>query len=134
MITIPGRPIGKERPRLSMRGRTAVIYTPEHTRAYEETVGICARTAYHRPLKGWLKVIIRAYLDPERRQKYMKKSGVISSTKMRVPDLDNVIKAILDGMSKIVYVDDQQVKQIVAEMIYDSEERAEVEITEMEAI
>lgn len=43
------------------------------------------------------------------------------------PDVDNIVKAILDGLNGIVYADDTQVAELVASKKYDdSEERVEV--------
>ena len=36
------------------------------------------------------------------------------------PDLDNLVKAVLDGCNKIVYEDDQQVYSIWAKKVYET--------------
>ena len=38
-----------------------------------------------------------------------------------VPDLDNVVKCVLDGMNELVYQDDKQVAKLVACKLFDSE-------------
>jgi len=117
-LTIPGRPRAKQRPRIGYRGRRAYMYTPEETAAYEELVGFVARTHCRRPLDGLLEVRITVYFRDD-----------------ATPDLDNVIKAILDGMNRVAFGDDRQVKRIVAETKRAAgawEERAEVEIRPLE--
>ena len=91
-ITIPGRPVPKARPRLGVRGRTAYIYTPENTRAYEQLVGMCARAATPAPLQGPVEMQAFVYLRHGRRG-----------------DLDNYLKCICDGLNKIAWRDDSQV-------------------------
>jgi Holliday junction resolvase RusA-like endonuclease len=43
-------------------------------------------------------------------------------------DLDNVVKAVCDGLNGVAYADDCQVTSIKAERVQGSEERAEVEV------
>src|SRR5690606_41617572 len=51
-FVVPGRPHGKRRPRVTMRGRKAVVYTPPETREYEQRVAWEARAAGARPVDG----------------------------------------------------------------------------------
>ena len=92
VFTVPGRPRGKERPRM---GRNGKFYTPRTTREYEETVAWFAKTAYKgEPTK-----------DPVRLDM------TIRSSKSKA-DTSNILKSIEDGMNGIVYVDDKQIKEI----------------------
>jgi crossover junction endodeoxyribonuclease RusA len=92
VFTVPGRPRGKERPRM---GRNGKFYTPRTTREYEETVAWFAKTAYkEEPTK-----------DPVRL------NLTIRSSKSKA-DTSNILKSIEDGMNGIIYVDDKQIKEI----------------------
>ena len=42
---VPGEPVAKERPRTNMA--TGVVYTPDKTKNYEETVKWCYQMAAH---------------------------------------------------------------------------------------
>jgi Holliday junction resolvase RusA-like endonuclease len=44
------------------------------------------------------------------------------------PDIDNVIKIILDGMNEAAYLDDQQVHMISAEKRYGDLARVEIRL------
>jgi len=114
-FTVLGRPVPKKRPRLGIRGRRAYIYTPQETRAYEELIKLISKRAARKPLTGPLSVKMKVFVK--------KQKG----------DLDNIIKTILDGMNKAVYIDDSQIRKIDAEMITDgnAEERIEVEVKPM---
>jgi len=115
-FTIPGRPMPKARPRLGVRGRTAYIYTPESTRAYEQLVGMCARAATPAPLQGPVEMRAVIYLHRGRRG-----------------DLDNYLKCICDGLNKIAWLDDGQVVRIEAEIRRckkADDQRVEIEIRE----
>ena len=52
------------------------------------------------------------------------------------PDIDNLVKFVLDGMNGLVYKDDKQVVKLVAYKLYDSESdcggRTVVEVTEFD--
>jgi len=115
-ITIPGRPVPKARPRLGVRGRTAYIYTPENTRAYEQLVGMCARAATPAPLQGPVEMQAFVYLRHGRRG-----------------DLDNYLKCLCDGLNGIAWRDDSQVVRIEAEIRRckkANDQRVEIEIWE----
>ncbi len=114
-VVIPGRAVPKGRPRMSVRGRTAYLYTPEATVAYEQAVGLCARQQYRKPLEGPVELSIRVYV----------RRGIRG-------DLDNYVKAISDGLNGVAFVDDRQVVHIDAQILRcrAEDERVEVDIKE----
>jgi Holliday junction resolvase RusA-like endonuclease len=130
MFTVYGEPVAKGRPRFSTRGKFPVAYTPEKTKAYEFEVGMMALAAMGgtKPLEGALEAFIYiTYAVPE---SYSKKrleaclSGLEKHTKK--PDLDNVIKSVIDGMDKIVFDNDSQITSIHATKVYGEVAKAEV--------
>lgn len=104
-------PIPKERPRVApavwkesgaelVQVRKARGYTPKSTKVFEEKVAWESRAAIRRclgtakPLEGRVAVTITFSMEDQR------------------GDIDNYAKAILDGMNKIIYLDDKQVKEL----------------------
>jgi Holliday junction resolvase RusA-like endonuclease len=130
MFTIYGEPVPKGRPRFSTRGKFPVAYTPEKTKNYESDVGIMAKAAIgaSKPLEGALEAFI--YVTFPVPASYSKKrtetclSGQEKHTKK--PDLDNVVKAVLDGMSDIVFLSDSQITSIYATKVYGEVAKVEV--------
>lgn len=130
MFTIYGEPVPKGRPRFSTRGKFPVAYTPEKTKNYESDVGMMAKAAMgaSEPLEGALEAFI--YVTFAVPASYSKKrteaclSGQEKHTKK--PDLDNVVKSVIDGMDKIVFENDSQFTSIHATKVYG--EVAKVEI------
>lgn len=128
-ITVPGRPVPKGRPRTTLRGRKVIVYTPAETVQYEQIVGMCGKNVVKgNMLKGPLEVHIKLYFNPQ--AKKMTKAGKWRKH-TNVPDVDNCIKSILDGLNKIAFQDDDQVKRIYAERFEDTNERAEIVIKEL---
>lgn len=111
-FTVPGEPQGKGRARFGS-GRT---YTPEKTVAYEGLIAWAAKQAMgvREPMVGPVQLSFCAVLSipvsatKKRRQAML--DGLILPTK--VPDLDNILKAIGDGANKIVFADDAQIVRL----------------------
>ena len=117
-IVIHGKPVGKARPRFGRRKDGGVMtYTPRETKNYEQSVAALAQCAMMgKPMmQGPLRVTISAYFQ------HKTKTGYHISR----PDLDNIVKAILDGLNGVVFEDDAAVASIVATKQY-GEERVEV--------
>lgn len=111
--TIPGPPVGKERPRV-VSGRVA--FTPAKTRRYEAAAGLLARAAVARR-KEW-DVASRYAVTLE-----------VCFPDARRRDLDNVIKSVLDSGNGVLWDDDSQVVEIHARSSVDRiNPRVEVKI------
>ena len=54
--------------------------------------------------------------------------GKISPTKK--PDIDNIIKVILDALNKMAFKDDNQITKIEVEKVYSEEEKVYIKIEE----
>lgn len=113
LFRVNGMPQGKARPRFNRR--TGNTYTPPETRAYEQEIKAAALKACM--LQGWLKtdaplrVNVTAWLEVPK--SYSKKNRALAFAgdvyPAKKPDLDNIAKAVLDGMNEIAYHDDKQV-------------------------
>ena len=129
---VPGRVIGKGRPRLN--SYTGVVYTPTRTKDYESLVEQYFLLKYPRfkALEGRIKINIIAYFSIP---KTTKKADInemlennISPTKK--PDIDNIVKAILDSMNKFAFKDDNQITKLEVEKKYAIEDKVYVKIEE----
>lgn len=129
---VPGKVIGKGRPRLN--SYTGAVYTPTRTKDYESLVEQYFLLKYPRfkALEGRIKVNIIAYFAIP---KTTKKSDInemlennISPTKK--PDIDNIVKVVLDSMNKFAFKDDNQITKLEVEKKYAQEEKVYVKIEE----
>jgi Holliday junction resolvase RusA-like endonuclease len=119
-MVIYGKPVAKARPRFGRsKSGKPVTYTSSETRKYEQEVKTLAQVAMFgkEMLEGPVRVTITAFFN------HKTKTGYHTSR----PDLDNVIKAILDGLNGVIFADDAAVAEIVASKKY-GEERVEVQI------
>lgn len=129
-FTIPGNPVPKGRPRFTRQGRT---YTPAKTKTYEEQVAALARAACPEPLKTPVAVLVTAVFPvpltyPKKRREACL-NGLERHTKR--PDLDNIVKAVTDGMNGVVYGDDSQIVRLVANKVYGTDAMVEVTVQEV---
>ena len=116
-FTIPGKPQAKQRPR--MNRKTGRVYTQKATRDYEKFVGAHAEDAIFDlemgiPSDFWgcNGGVIPSGVGWKRRASYKVTLKLYFPDKRR-RDIDNVAKAICDGMNGVVYDDDSQIKELV---------------------
>ena len=140
-FVVSGEPKGKGRPRATIRGKHASVYTPAETAMYENHVAQCYLSKYADcPMfEGALRVVVHAYFKYPRAAYWpvnKKHNGELRAEwkgrgHITKPDLDNVVKAILDGLNKAnVWRDDSQVAILVAYKMYSENPRVEVFVKE----
>ena len=129
-FVVPGQPVAKGRPRTTSIGGHARMFTPARTRTYEALVQHHATVAredaswlmedagHPFPWSGPLRVeLVAVFRRPGHLFRKADPDGRFPRD--RRPDLDNVVKAILDGMDKAgVWGDDAQVCEIDARKVY----------------
>ena len=116
VFEIPGKPFAKQRPRFSRAsGRT---YTPGQTVSFERTVGQIALTHFPQPIEGPVKLTIWATFEPAKSWSKKKTAEHLNTPHMQRPDLDNIQKAILDGLNRIAFADDGQVAEISCRKVW----------------
>ena len=129
-FAVYGEPVPKGRPRFSTRGKFPVAYTPEKTKTYEFEVGMMALAAMGgaKPLEGALEAFIYAtFAVPDSYSKKRTEACLNDSEKhTKRPDLDNVIKSVIDGMDKIVFLNDSQITSIYSTKVYGEVAKVEV--------
>lgn len=122
-LKIDGEPVPKARPRITRRG----TYTPAKTRNYESTIRLAFIIKYPEAeiWPGRVKISIDAYIgipkSANKRTKVKMALGEISP--LTKPDLDNLIKTVLDALKGLAYKDDTQVCSIMANKHYEGIEK-----------
>lgn len=119
---IPGPPRGKGRPKFARRGNFVTTYTDDKTASYENLVTLACREVMcgGPPIEGPVRLRVNAMFSPPASASKAKKldmmTGRVGVTKK--PDLDNVVKAVLDGLNTVAFVDDAQVVHLEARKEY----------------
>lgn len=133
-FTVHGEPVGKGRPRLSSRNGFAHAYTPAGTRKYEAAVRKLAGEEMERQglavtgLPVYVSIAARyampkRHLNPDGSLRSHKAGSKLADELSAMlngdvmpgkPDLDNVVKAVLDALNGTVFTDDSQVVSLVA--------------------
>jgi len=132
-LTIPGEPKGKQRPRFFKKGKFQGTYTPKKTINYEAYIKELFAIKYPNfiPLDSALTIHIWAGLlipkSTSKKKEGMMKMGIIKPTK--APDVDNLLKAVLDALEKLAYKNDSQIVRAVIDKDYSERPRLEMTIS-----
>lgn len=133
-LTIDIVPLPQSRPRFNSRTRTA--YEKADIKSYKRKIGYEAKKVIKHPFeKGIaLKLDVIFYMKiPKTLSNVKKHRFKLESDSWLVskkPDLDNLLKAVLDALNGIAYPDDNQVSEISMKKVYSFKPRIEIEIKE----
>lgn len=111
---VEGDPQGKARPRFSRRSET--VYTPSKTAKYEKEIrdSFLAAGGKMIPDGSYVTVAVDAYFKIPK--SYIKGKRWACECNInrpdKKPDIDNVLKVVLDALNKIAYADDKQVVEV----------------------
>lgn len=131
-LTIPGKPMGKQRPRVLKNG---FKYTPEKTVNYETLIKeiFATECRLEKPTDKPVRLTIRAYFQiPQsisKTKRELMQKGLIRPAKK--PDVDNIVKIIADSLNGLAYLDDKQIVSCSIEKFYSSIPRLEIELEEV---
>ena len=129
---VPGAIKGKGRPRVN--SYTGIVYTPTTTKDYEYLVEQYFLLKYpkFKPLEGRLAVNIKAIFSIPKSTMKVDKDKMLENTisPTKKPDIDNIVKIILDAMNQFAFKDDTQITKLSVEKVYGAEEKVKVTIEE----
>lgn len=116
-FTVPGKPVAKQRPRMTLTGR---VYTPSETTRYERLVAASASAQGVRPMVGPVRVSMEIRFPIPASWTKARKIHADGAPHSQRPDLDNIAKAVLDGLNGVAWHDDAQVACVSAEKRWDA--------------
>ena len=132
-FTYYGEIRGKGRPRFRNAGKFIQTYTDKDTQAYEMSIK-----------EAYLQANQEAYMNPEtplaivltvyqqipksvsKKKKQEMLDGKIRPTKK--PDIDNILKSVLDSLNQVAFHDDTQIVSVEVVKWYDETPRMVVKI------
>ena len=132
---IPGPPVGKGRPRVASRGGHARLYTPEKTASYESLVALAARAVAPAQMLDQAVGVVLDIRVPipaswSKKKQAQALAGLLRPTTK--PDIDNVEKAVFDGLNGVLWRDDVLVVEVTKRKRYDALPGVGVTISTME--
>lgn len=135
-FSIPGEPVAKGRAKVSTVNGHVQMRTPTKTVNYEAKVGLIASQAMgaKAPFKGPVSLTIQAVFKIPKSWSKKRLAANFDDPEyvIKRPDLDNIEKAICDGMNGIVFVDDSQVAAIgYSCKVYGDRPRVDVTVSEL---
>lgn len=120
-LEIDVRPFPKERPRLSGR---RIVYTPYKTRNFEN------RIAYEWK-KKYKDLILKNAVKLDLLFCFKKAKSCKKDYHTQRPDIDNLEKAILDGLNRTAFVDDCQVVEMKSQKVFSDVDKIVITVTEL---
>lgn len=135
VFEVPGKPVAKGRPRFARRGNFVTAYTDAKTANYETLVrwfalqAMRGRAKLVGPLRAEINIFLPVPQSWPEKKKAAALSGALGHTSR--PDLDNYLKAAIDGVNGVVFGDDAQVCEIVAQKRYGGAPCMRIEVTKL---
>ncbi|ATP40314.1 hypothetical protein CSE16_09795 [Solibacillus sp. R5-41] len=131
-FTVPGPVQAQERPRFSRMGKGVRTHDAPKSRNYKELVKLVAwQNKPLEPIQESIRLEVDVFIIPPKKYHTKPKLAHIASGELRPttkPDLDNLVKGIKDGFSKIIWNDDAQIVEMVVRKFYGMQPRAEVKV------
>ena len=129
---VPGKIIGKQRPRVNMY--TGNVYTPNKTKDYEDWIkqNFFIKYPNYKTIENRVNIEIIAYIKIPKNvaKEDIQKMLDDKISPQKKPDIDNIVKIVLDGLNDYVLKDDIQVSKISVQKKYAQEEKLYIKIEE----
>lgn len=122
--TIESTPVPLKRPRFGL----GKVYDSQKKTKFGVQVQLRKQHDYSLPFEGPLKIEVTFFMQLPQRQARKKHQECYLPHFIR-PDIDNLIKFLLDCANGILFKDDAQVASITAQKVYSTVPRTELSIT-----
>ena len=126
---------GKGRPRFARQGTFVKTYTDAKTLTYEKSIQTYAKQAMGStsPLIGAVAAYLHIGIPIPPSYSKTRQIACINGDERptKKPDIDNIVKAVLDGMNGIVYLDDKQVVDLHLTKVYSLSEGIDIMVKEI---
>ena len=138
-FTVPGKPQGKARARTFYNAKTKAMssITPDKTVLYENFICTCFLEAAGEQRfsdEAYIKVRIQAFYEIPKSSSKVKRTAMENGEILpaKKPDIDNIVKAVLDALNEVAYRDDNQVVELQIRKQYSNRPRLEICMEELE--
>lgn len=116
-FAFPFEPVAKGRPRFRTCGKYVQAYTPGKTKKFEKQIGEYYKTAAGgRKFDAATPIVVSIMFGMKVPISLTKKAkaDMLEGRRQHIvkPDLDNLVKAVLDGLNGIAWHDDAQIVEL----------------------
>ena len=131
-LIIPGEPCAQGRPRFSTAGGCVKAYDPAKSRSYKAFVKLIAVEEMKKQCWKYterpLLIRVDAYLTLAKSRSKKFKADALAGRELptKKPDVDNLLKTVMDALSGVLYKDDKQIVDCGVRKYYAEEPRLEV--------
>ena len=136
-LYVPGVPVAQGRPRITTIGGHPRAYDPAKSASYKNYVALAAavvmtgRTLAQGPLCVEMRITLPVPASWSKKKRTEAMQNLVRPTVK--PDIDNLIKTVLDSLNGIVWHDDKQVVSVFASKSYAAKPCLRVWVRDMEA-
>ena len=134
ILNVEGNPCSQKRHRHAKRGRRIITYDPssEDKKAFKAKV---LEQIKGKPLKKPLALSVCFFIKrPKKHYRTGKFSHILKKYSpmlcIQKPDIDNLIKFVLDACNDVLWEDDKLVYEIQSRKVYSENPRTEIEVWE----
>lgn len=117
---VDGRPQGKQRPRFSRISKT--VYTPNKTAKYEKQIAKAYTDSGGRYIQAgcYVSVTVHAFFPVPKSYSKKRREDCLERVLRpdKKPDMDNILKVVLDALNEVAYEDDKQVVELIGRKYY----------------
>ncbi len=121
-VVIPGEPVAQGRPRIYRRGAHTVAVDPKKSRTWKNAAEAIMRREIDAVYPGFADVPRMIAVDimfvfPLPKSRERKRNRPSWEYRYQRPDLDNLVKAVLDAGNGVLWIDDGNVVSLQADKI-----------------
>ena len=130
-FTIDGDVQAQQRPRFSRQGGFVKTYDPPESAKYKKYVAQVAEQYKLDELIGSaMKVTIDVYIRIPKSYTKKKRLQIENGELLHIkkPDIDNILKSLTDGITSVLWTDDNLIVELIGRKHYSDNPRAEVVI------
>jgi Holliday junction resolvase RusA-like endonuclease len=129
-IIIPGIPVSKKRPRFFVRGKHVGAYNPQESEESKTMWHIAKAMNGQKPCANAVALDMTFYMPiPASLSQKKREALLIIPLHTKKPDIDNLIKHVLDSANGILFEDDRQICEITARKRYGAEAKTIVKVS-----
>ncbi len=118
VVAIPGKPVAQGRPRFARRGEHVIAYSPKTSSVWKKHAKACMAEAVadgflidDEFFEGPLELTVLSVF-PVPKSKWRKRKPIGAALHYVKPDADNLLKAVLDAGTGILWKDDCQIVKL----------------------